>query len=99
MTQLATGGELFDRICEYGKFTEKDAAKTIKEVLSAVDYLHYNNVVHRGVYLFDPLVILSSVIKQISNPRTFCILLRTLNPRWCWLTLGLQRCSIPKTAR
>ncbi len=48
VTQLATGGELFDRICEYGKFTEKDAARTIKEVLEAVDYLHYNNVVHRG---------------------------------------------------
>ena len=48
MTQLATGGELFDRICEYGKFTEKDASRTMKEVLEAVDYLHYNNVVHRG---------------------------------------------------
>ena len=48
VTQLATGGELFDRICEYGKFTEKDAARTIREVLEAVDYLHYNNVVHRG---------------------------------------------------
>ena len=57
VTQLATGGELFDRICEYGKFTEKDAARTIKEVLEAVDYLHYNNVVHRGTlesYLLDP---------------------------------------------
>ena len=39
---------MFDRICEYGKFTEKDAARTIREVLEAVDYLHYNNVVHRG---------------------------------------------------
>lgn len=48
VTQLATGGELFDRICEYGKFTEKDASQTIKQVLEAVDYLHYNNVVHRG---------------------------------------------------
>ena len=45
---MATGGELFDRICEYGKFTEKDASQTIRQVLEAVDYLHYNNVVHRG---------------------------------------------------
>ena len=51
VTQLATGGELFDRICEYGKFTEKDAANTIRQVLEAVDYLHYNNVVHRGRFL------------------------------------------------
>lgn len=49
VTQLATGGELFDRICEQGKFTEKDASQTIKQVLGAVDYLHRNNVVHRGM--------------------------------------------------
>jgi calcium/calmodulin-dependent protein kinase I len=48
VTQLATGGELFDRICEYGKFTEKDASKIIREVLDAVCYLHENNIVHRG---------------------------------------------------
>jgi calcium/calmodulin-dependent protein kinase I len=49
VTQLATGGELFDRICEQGKFTEKDASQTIKQVLSAVDYLHKNDVVHRDL--------------------------------------------------
>lgn len=48
VTQLATGGELFDRICEQGKFTEKDASQTIRQVLEAVNYLHQNNVVHRG---------------------------------------------------
>ncbi|KAI4592029.1 hypothetical protein KJ359_011976 [Pestalotiopsis sp. 9143b] len=49
VTELATGGELFDRICEQGKFTEKDASQTIKQVLTAVDYLHRNNVVHRDL--------------------------------------------------
>ncbi|KAK8055576.1 calcium/calmodulin-dependent protein kinase 1 [Apiospora rasikravindrae] len=53
VTELATGGELFDRICEQGKFTEKDASQTIKQVLGAVDYLHRNNVVHRGESLHN----------------------------------------------
>lgn len=50
VTQLATGGELFDRICEQGKFTEKDGSQTIKQVIQAVDYLHGHNVVHRGMF-------------------------------------------------
>ncbi|KAK4105792.1 Pkinase-domain-containing protein [Parathielavia hyrcaniae] len=49
VTELATGGELFDRICQQGKFTEKDASQTIKQVMDAVNYLHQNNVVHRDL--------------------------------------------------
>lgn len=49
VTELATGGELFDRICEQGKFTEKDASQTIRQVLDAVNYLHQNSVVHRDL--------------------------------------------------
>lgn len=49
VTQLALGGELFDRICEKGRFTEKDAARTIRQVFEAVSYLHDRNVVHRGM--------------------------------------------------
>ncbi|KAK2871653.1 hypothetical protein FQN49_002961 [Arthroderma sp. PD_2] len=44
-----TGGELFDRICDYGRFTEKDASQTIRQVLDAVNYLHERNVVHRDL--------------------------------------------------
>ncbi|KAI9727922.1 MAG: hypothetical protein M1828_005327 [Chrysothrix sp. TS-e1954] len=49
VTQLALGGELFDRICERGRFTEKDASQTIRQVFEAVDYLHQRNVVHRDL--------------------------------------------------
>lgn len=50
--ELATGGELFERICQYGKFYEKDAVIYITEVLDAVSYLHDLNIVHRGTLIF-----------------------------------------------
>ncbi|EMR11366.1 hypothetical protein PNEG_00393 [Pneumocystis murina B123] len=49
VTELATGGELFDRICEYGKFSEKDAVVIITEILDALSYIHDNQIVHRDL--------------------------------------------------
>ncbi len=40
ISEYLTGGELFDRIIESQKFTEQLAAKYIKQILSAVSYLH-----------------------------------------------------------
>ena len=46
---LCTGGELFDRIINKGYFYEEDAAKIIRTVCSAIQYLHQNNIVHRDL--------------------------------------------------
>lgn len=49
VTELLGGGELFDRIIEEKKFSEVNAAKTIKEVLSAIQYCHEKKIVHRDL--------------------------------------------------
>ncbi|KAF8925484.1 hypothetical protein BGZ58_000769 [Dissophora ornata] len=46
---LASGGELFDRICDQGRFTENNAATIMKEVIQAIEYLHSHNIVHRDL--------------------------------------------------
>jgi len=47
--ELATGGELFDSIVSRGKYSEKDAARIVQQVASAVSYLHSIGIVHRDL--------------------------------------------------
>jgi serine/threonine protein kinase len=49
--ELATGGELFDRIVDRGKFTERDAAVVMATIINAVVYLHEqpNEIIHRDL--------------------------------------------------
>lgn len=52
--ELVRGGDLFDRIVDKGKYTEPQARMLVKNILSAVNYLHDNNIVHRFVCLLVP---------------------------------------------
>ena len=47
--ELVTGGELFDKIVALGNYTEKDAAKVMKTLCEALDYLHERQIVHRDL--------------------------------------------------
>ncbi|KAF9929052.1 hypothetical protein FBU30_001895 [Linnemannia zychae] len=49
VTELAEGGELFDRICSKGSYYEHDAAKLVRTICQGVAYLHSKDIVHRDL--------------------------------------------------
>eukprot|EP00618_Florenciella_parvula_P001215 CAMPEP_0119544852 /NCGR_PEP_ID=MMETSP1344-20130328/54943_1 /TAXON_ID=236787 /ORGANISM="Florenciella parvula, Strain CCMP2471" /LENGTH=561 /DNA_ID=CAMNT_0007589359 /DNA_START=102 /DNA_END=1787 /DNA_ORIENTATION=- len=54
VTDLCTGGELFDRIMEKsnseeGHYSEDDAARLMYSILDALDYCHNLNIIHRDL--------------------------------------------------
>ena len=62
------GGELFERLAKNAKnnkmYTEKDAAKIMKQILEAMNYLHYHGVCHRDL---KPENILFSSMEESSQ--------------------------------
>jgi len=49
ITDLVAGGELFDRICNYGQYTEGLAKKMIIPMLHALQFVHEKQIVHRDI--------------------------------------------------
>lgn len=45
--ELVDGKELFDKIVERGQYSEKDAANIVRQIISAVEYLHERGIAHR----------------------------------------------------
>jgi calcium-dependent protein kinase len=64
MTELMSGGELFEVITNQGSFSEVDAAKIIKQILNSVNYLHNKNIVHRDLKPENILMNNKSTVKD-----------------------------------
>uniref|UniRef100_A0A3B0N531 non-specific serine/threonine protein kinase n=1 Tax=Theileria annulata TaxID=5874 RepID=A0A3B0N531_THEAN len=49
VTELYTGGELFDEIVSRKRLNEYDAARITKQILSGITYMHKHKIVHRDL--------------------------------------------------
>lgn len=47
--ELCTGGDICERLLSQGTYSESEASKIMNQLLSAVNYLHSNKVVHRDL--------------------------------------------------
>ncbi|TMW66403.1 hypothetical protein Poli38472_004168 [Pythium oligandrum] len=57
VTELCTGGELFDRIIARGHYSENDAAILVRKIVDAVKHCHDRDICHRDLkpenFLFE----------------------------------------------
>lgn len=65
MTELCKGGELFDEIVKRKRFSEKDAAEIMSQILKAVIYCHSNDICHRDLKPENILIEGEGLVKVI----------------------------------
>ncbi|KAG9141826.1 hypothetical protein Leryth_013955 [Lithospermum erythrorhizon] len=54
--EYAAGGELFEKICNAGRFSEDEARFFFQQLISGVSYCHSNNICHRDLKLENILL-------------------------------------------
>ncbi|MCO5554778.1 hypothetical protein L7F22_008312 [Adiantum nelumboides] len=56
LMEYAAGGELFDRICNAGRFSEDEARFYFQQLISGVSYCHDMQICHRDLKLENTLL-------------------------------------------
>eukprot|EP01099_Mayorella_cantabrigiensis_P008348 TRINITY_DN7851_c0_g1_i1.p1 TRINITY_DN7851_c0_g1~~TRINITY_DN7851_c0_g1_i1.p1 ORF type:complete len:312 (-),score=43.85 TRINITY_DN7851_c0_g1_i1:64-999(-) len=54
--EKAQGGDLYDQLCKYGKFSEDVARSLFLQMLDAVRFIHSQNIAHRDLKLENFLI-------------------------------------------
>ena len=72
MLDLIQGGELFDQLARSGPYSEADAARLVKEVASAIAYLHGVGIVHADL---KPEVSICTLFRHAFEYYLFSILI------------------------
>lgn len=94
------GGELFEKIVQRGRYSERDAAFIFKQIASGVQYLHGMGIAHRFVLFLLLIFILlfglhpsyvSLLLAETSNPRTSLPLITEMASS----TSRLLTCTVP----
>lgn len=63
--EYVNGGQMLDYIISHGRLREKKASRFARQIGSALDYCHRNNVVHRDLKIENILISHSANIKII----------------------------------
>ncbi|XP_076939609.1 serine/threonine-protein kinase SAPK2-like [Bidens hawaiensis] len=63
--EYANGGELFDRICTAGRFSEDEARFYFRQLISGVSYCHSMQICHRDLKLENTLLHESSTTTRL----------------------------------
>jgi calcium/calmodulin-dependent protein kinase I len=64
--------ELFDKIVERGQYSEKDAANIVRQIISAVEYLHERGIAHRDLVRRISCFMMRVLIAFGRNLKTCC---------------------------
>jgi Neu-associated kinase len=78
VTELCEGGDLMDYICARKYLSEACTRKFIRQIISAVDYLHRIGILHRDLKIENLLLDKNLNIKLIGRPPSFFLFPRAV---------------------